>query len=142
MGRLSDRQELCYTDSADLWSSTIVQNNDGTPNTETWARQAQNVPCKFQMNPNVDANEGAAGRVQRKLIFTMDLIHFGEDVTTGPDWIVKNVSYNEDGTPSQNNGRYWRLLGLARDFNNAGGREMGKRSYMASSEKDPPQGVS
>jgi hypothetical protein len=138
---LSSRQEELYLDTCTIFRP-VVSNSPTTAlaGTEFYTKIAEEVPCYFQLEPNVN-EASVAGRIQRKIIYTMDLIHFDRDQEIDADYLVKNTSRNEDDTPGKNYGRFWRVLGQARSFNSRLDREMGKQSVLASSELEPPQGV-
>jgi hypothetical protein len=138
---LSPRQEELYQDTFDIWRP-VVSNSPQTAlaGTEYYTKIASNVAGYLQLEPNVN-EPSVAGRIQRKIIYTMDLIHFDRDQEIDADYIVKNTSRNEDDTPGRNYGRFWRVLGQARSFNSRVDREMGKQSVLASSELEPPAGV-
>ncbi len=139
---LSPRQELLYEDICNIWRPSRSKNSStAVVGDESYEPVDTDVPCYFTFNPSQD-DVAEFGRYERDIILTLDLIHFPKDVEIDSDYIVKNLSLHEDGTPSKNYGRYWKVRGNARAFQKRTRRQAGKQMVLASATAEVPPGVS
>jgi hypothetical protein len=115
----------------------------GAAGVETWTLLASSVAFHLQPNPSPE-DVYAEGRIERQIIFTLDLAHFDEQQDVDADYIIKIVSLNRDGLPTENYGRFFRLRSQPRSFAKRARRNSGKKSFLMNAlpRNDVPEGVS
>jgi len=130
---LTPRQERLYGHLCDLWERTLsVDPATGAPGAETLARVAENVPCYYQYNPNVDDPTDAA-RFNKATLFTTDKVHLPDGVTVSNGWWIVNR------TPGPNLGEVHKVLGAPQINPGDSARATNKQAVTCMREEKPPE---
>lgn len=124
---LSPRQRRFYTDVAALWRPVATPDSSGLVTGDQWGEVGTNIPCHFEIRPNVDENSGPIGRLAAENLFVLDVLYLDEKQEIGPDYVVQNLTRDPDGSPSENYGLYWRVRGPARNISRRGNRRAERR---------------
>ena len=138
---LTRRQELFYTDRADLYRP--VHDRDPTSGTYRGKRyepEALAVPCYFEVRSSVETAQ-LFGRIEGDNMFTVDTVHLDGEQEIDSGWVLVNRTLDADGAPSRNYGRYWIVQGQPKSVSNRGRRTARKRSVEAIQVSRKPEGL-
>lgn len=138
---LTERQQKLYEHRCNIWNVTETITS-GVPGAETYTLAASNVPCYYEFTPNLSDDVDAIGRIKRMTVFVTDTIHMEITQPCQNGSIIKNVTFDIDGSQSPMYGTYHRVEGAAREIVTTSRRRPNKASYMAMSIEKPPTGVS
>lgn len=136
---LTPRQTRFYVDRAHIYRRTdTLSSAYATLESESWERIASDVPCYFSIGESF-GQPGPYGREEGDNMFTVDHVVFADDVVIDEGYWLKNVSVNTiSGTPTQNDGRYWQVMGQPTSLSQRGARRAQRREVLAVQRAKPP----
>jgi hypothetical protein len=141
---LSPRQRRFYQDTCSVWrpvTNLDAVTSAGDP--DSYELVGHGFRFHLHLSPSTD-DPGVAGRLERDLIFTLDLGHFPEKMDIDADYVLKVTSLDRHGNPTENNGRYWKVRGHPKAYSAFRTRpHFGKKSVLMSNlpQEEVPEGV-
>ncbi len=139
MSELSRRQEILFTETADLFEA-IVELDPTTkrPVERTFPPRFRDVAC--YMVPRDDVTGPATViRLAGDNMFTHDEWHFAEGQELGENWRIRKKSVNADGVPVVDWGEVWLVAGQPKREIKLGMRDAGNTVVQATREIRPPR---
>jgi hypothetical protein len=137
---LSERQDIAFQHTVDLYRPSRVIAADGKPGPEQYTLAEAGVRCHREATANL-SEITAFGRLEGGFLLTIEQFHFGEDQEIEDSWLIVDRSLRPDGTHGSFYGRIWGVRSQPQEFMQSPTREGGKKIVKASEQKETVIGL-